>query len=354
MSLVDANEADVREEVAAPLLQALGYRRGTENDILREFPLTYERLFLGRKKTSDPPLRGRPDYVLAVAGSARWVLEVKAPTEAISLDVIEQAISYTRVPQISAAYAAVLNGQRIVVFHYSQKSTDSPLVDLNIESPDKLAAQLSGLLSPSAIRRDCSPPIVDLTLPLAEGFRSKARVLNGSVSYLDYAWNSNIVLPQAAQLHLDETGRVMRGLRSSAVGGQVWRDESSRIKAKLQWAFPHSELLRFAQDKNLTNVEYVSLSPTISSDAAHPTVFDVVGSLNIIRGESLFSLARWSTKIAGIDAQMNYRGQAIGHIADKNFSGQFQAEYESTFPALPNLRINMFVIGEFDITLDQS
>jgi hypothetical protein len=351
---MDANEADIREEIAAPFLQALGYRRGTENDILREFPLSYERLFLGRKKATDPPLRGRPDYVLAVAGSARWVLEVKAPAEEISLDVIEQAISYTRIPQISAVYAVILNGRRIVVFHYSQKSTDKPLVDLNVESPEILARQMGGLLSPSAVRRDCSPPIVDLALPLADGLRSTARVSNGLVSYVDYAWSSNIPLPEAARARLDETGRVMCGLRSNAVGGQVWRDESSRIKAKIQWAFPHNELLRFAEDKNLTNVEYVSLSPTISSDAAHPTVFDVVGSLEIVRGETLFSIVRWSTKIADIDAQMNYRGQAVGHIVDKNFSGQFQAEYESTFPVLPNLRINMFVIGEFDITLTQS
>ena len=352
MSLDDANEADVREEIAAPFLEALGYRRGTENDILREFPLSYERVFLGRKKKNDPPLRGRPDYVLTIAGSARWVLEVKAPSEAITLDVIEQAISYTRIPQISAAYAAVLNGARIVVFHYSQKSTDTPIVDLNVESVEKAAAQLAGLLSPSAIRRDCSPPIVDLSLPLTPGFRSTARTLRGSVKYSDYGWSSNFSLPQAAEQRLNETGKVVRGFRPTAIGGRIWRDTSSRIKAKLEWAFPHDDLLKFAQDKQLTNVEYVSLSTTISNDAAHPTVFDVVGNVSIVAGERLFSLARWDTKIADIAASMNYRGQAVGHITDRHFAGQVEAEYESTFPAVPNLRINMFLIGSFDIELD--
>ena len=36
MMLDDANETDVREEVVTPLLSALGYERGTRNDILRE------------------------------------------------------------------------------------------------------------------------------------------------------------------------------------------------------------------------------------------------------------------------------------------------------------------------------
>ncbi|MEA2877373.1 MAG: hypothetical protein QOF14_2569 [Hyphomicrobiales bacterium] len=352
MSLVDANESDVREEIAAPFLEALGYRRGTESDILREFSLSYDRLFLGRKKKNDPPLKGRPDYVLTVAGSARWVLEVKAPSEAITLDVIEQAISYTRVPQISATYAVILNGARVLVFHYSQKSTDDPIVDLQVESAEKLAAQLSSLLSPSAIRRDCSPPIVDLALPLARGFRSSARVVNGSVTYSDYAWSSNVPLPEAAQKSLNEAGKVMLGLRATAVGGRVWRDDSTRVKCKLEWAFPHDGVLRFAEDKKLTNVEYVSLDTTISDDPSHLTVFDVVGDLSVVAGEPIFSIARWETKVADIAANMNYRGQAFGHITDRNFAGQVEVEYEQTFPAVPGLRINMFLIGRFDITLD--
>jgi hypothetical protein len=73
-----ANETDVREEVATPLLSALGCSRGTRNDILREYSMAYDRKFLGRKKNNDPPLRGRADYVLSVAGAGRWVLEIKA------------------------------------------------------------------------------------------------------------------------------------------------------------------------------------------------------------------------------------------------------------------------------------
>ena len=86
MNLDGANETDIREEIAAPLLALFGYKRGTENDILRELTLSYDRNFLGRKKNNDPPLRGRADYILSVIGAGRWALEIKAPSESISQD----------------------------------------------------------------------------------------------------------------------------------------------------------------------------------------------------------------------------------------------------------------------------
>jgi predicted type IV restriction endonuclease len=156
LNIEKANEADIREEIASPLLAALGYQRGTVNDILREFSLSYDRIFLGRKKKGDPPLRGRADYILSVGGAARWTLEVKAPSEEINRDAIEQAISYARHPEISGSYAAVLNGKRFVVFHNSQNSFDVPLVDIPVENVSSLAAKLAPLLSPMSIRRDCS------------------------------------------------------------------------------------------------------------------------------------------------------------------------------------------------------
>ena len=109
---------------------ALGYERNTANNIAREATLAYERQFLGRKKSTDQPLRGRADYILTVAGAGRWVLEIKAPQEPIDIDAIEQTISYARHPEVSAAYAVVLNGQRLTVHHASQNSRDNPKVDL--------------------------------------------------------------------------------------------------------------------------------------------------------------------------------------------------------------------------------
>jgi hypothetical protein len=349
---MDGNETDVREEIATPFLSRLGYERGTPNDILREFSLAYDRVFLGRKKKNDHPLRGRADYVLSVIGAARWVLEVKAPSETISRDVIEQAQSYARHPEVSATYATVLNGRRFVVYHSSQSSNDPPIADVEVTSAEGLAAQMNALLSPSAIRRDCTPPKIDLGTPLADGFRSSAQILRGFISYSDFVWECNFPLPHDQRASLDEMCRKMKGFRSTVIGGKVWRDDTSRIRAKLDWTLPHEKLLKFAYDKKLLDVEYFSLNSSISSDPNYPTIFDVVGQVSIVRGEALFDILRWDSKVAGIEVAMTYRGQASGVIENSNFCGTFQAEYESTFPAIPGLSIAMFGMGNFEVVLD--
>jgi hypothetical protein len=348
--MAGASEMDVREEIAAPLLSLLGYCRGTENDIQREVPLSYDRDFIGRKKKSDPPLRGKADYVLTVTGSGRWVLETKAPFEQITVDVIDQTISYARHPEVSGTYAVILNGLRLVVYHNTQRSTDKPLAELVVESPEALAAQLDGLLSPAAIRRDCSPPIVDLKTPLATGLRSTAEIRSGTIAYSDFTWWSNIQLPTGHVM--DDLCRRMRGWRSHIIGGKVWRDDHSRIKAKLQWTAPHDDMLRFAQDKGLMDIEYVSLSSRISSDPDSPTVFDAVAGVSVKRGETLFDIRRWETQVAGAAAAMSYRGQAVGYIKDGVFGGAFRADYEMRFPAAPMLVIDIAAAGEFSLIVD--
>ena len=160
------NEADVREDVAMPLLRALGYAAGTANDILREKTLEYSSEFLGRKKKTDQPLRGRADYVLTVLGAGSWTLEIKAEEVEIDRDAIEQAITYARHPEVAGSYAAVLNGRRFVAFHNTQRSDEAPLIDLPDESIIQLATALESTLSPNSVRQDCSPPKVDLEMPL--------------------------------------------------------------------------------------------------------------------------------------------------------------------------------------------
>ena len=110
MKLDGGGASDVRAEIAEPFLAALGYKRGTANDIARERTRKYQRHFLGRKKSTDQPRRGYADYILSVHGAGRWVLETKAPNEPIDIDAIDQAISYARHPEVAASYSAVLNG----------------------------------------------------------------------------------------------------------------------------------------------------------------------------------------------------------------------------------------------------
>ena len=291
-SLLDtANETDVREEIAMPILSLLGYQRGTANDILRESPLKYPREFLGRKKKTDPPLRGIPDYVLKVTGAGRWVLEVKAPNVEIGQNEIEQAITYARHPEVSATYAAVLNGRRIVIFHHSQRSEDDPVLDFNIESPAIAAQKLTGVLSPPAIRRVCNPPKVDVGIPLAEGLRSSAEIRGGNIGYSDYQWNSSHELPSEFAAQQEEVRRGMLGYRTDITGGKVWRGADDRIRATLEWSMPHIDLLQFARDKKLQEVEYVALSGYLSSDPGDPDTFSILSAMSESKKANQYSIS---------------------------------------------------------------
>ena len=232
------NEPDIREEIASPFLKLLGYERGTTNDILREYPLSYDRIFLGRKKSNDPPLRGRADFILNVTGAGRWVLEIKSPASEISIDEIEQAITYARHPEVSASYVALTNGRRFQVYPHNRRAAEGHLVDIAVESPEQLAHALAALLSPAAIRRDCTPKLVDLGHPLFDGFKSRATVRSGFVTHSHFTWKCDFPLPAAAKQHIENMCKKMVGFRSAITGGKVWRDQRSRIIAKSIGLYP--------------------------------------------------------------------------------------------------------------------
>jgi hypothetical protein len=336
----DYNESDVREEIVVPFLAALGYKKGSSADINREKTLSYGRAYLGRKKDSDPLLRGRADYVLSVAGAGRWVLEIKSMQVEINADDIEQSISYARHPEVSAYYSAITNGKRFIVFSLSQNSSDRPIVDIEITSPEQLAQRLVGLLSPSAIRRDCSPPIVDLDTPLALGFRSQARIHGGTITYNEWRWWATHLLPPKEVMAMDELIRKLKGFRSTISEGKLWRDSNSRIMAQLVWNAPHVDVIQFSTDKGLMEAKYVSLDESISQNPKKPTLFDVVDGFILEKGEQIFDIHRWENVQVGIRTSMSYTGQAAGYLIDNMFIGSFQVEYQTTFPDLP-LPINI-------------
>jgi hypothetical protein len=352
MNMEGANEADVRAEIADPLLAALGYKRGTPNDIARELALRYAREFLGRKKPTDPPLRGRADYVMTVTGAGRWTLETKPATEDIDIDAIEQALTYAHHPEVAASYAVITNGRRLTVHHTLKPATDPPLIEVQVSNPNAVAEELRKVLSPAAIRRDCTPRPVDLGKPLADGLRSRAEIQGGEIRHEEYRWTCNMPFPPAAVSQLDEGARRLRGYRISVTGGSVWRDDQSRIRAKLTWSQPHDELLRFAIDKKLMDVEYIALADHISADPDAPTVFDVVGEVEVKERETLFNLVQWDTMVAGLPMKGRYTGRATGYIKNDVFQGTFDTHQYYDFPSLPSLRLEAEIEGTFQIKVD--
>jgi hypothetical protein len=256
-----------------------------------------------------------------------------------------------RHPEVAAAYAAILNGTRFVAFHNTQRSDEAPFIDLSFEDVSHLARALQSTLSPEAIRQDCSPPKVDLDMPLANGLRSRANISKASILYEKFSWSSNIVLPPQAAAQLNETCRRQSGLRVNAYGGSIGRDEQSRIIVALDWAFPNDDLRRFAEQKQFADMKYICLSSVLSEDPLKPSVFHVAGNIDVNIGDSLFDIARWTAKIADVDAAMTYCGQATGFLKSGVFQGFVEARYEMSFPALPNVLVAMYGTGTVEISI---
>jgi hypothetical protein len=100
------------------------------------------------------------------------------------------------------------------------------------------------------------------------------------------------------------------------------------------------------------DVEYIALGDQISAVRETPTVFDVIGEVEVKEGETLFNLMQWDTENAGGAMKMRYAGQATGFIADYVFQGTFTAQYHCDFPAVPLLELDMETVATFRIEID--
>lgn len=324
------NEQDVREEIATPFLKALGYQIGTPNNIERERRLRYPALQLGRKKANDAPLPlgGSADYLLTVAGAGRWVLETKPPDQGITVDDFDQVTSYARHPEISGHYAALLNDRRFVLFFSSQTSNDTPLADLSFGSPEELADSLEGVLSPLAIRRDCKPPVADLGKPLAKGYRSEAQIVGGWGTHLAADVEPTPELPAAAITAMKQQYTGIIGTKSAVKGGRVWRDNASKIRARIAWHYPHEEMKSFLDAVGLNQFEYVCLGDKISANPTEPSVFEILNSYEMREGQAFYNLFQWRSEVLGHDANTTWQGQATGYLDGNDFVGI--ADFRST------------------------
>ncbi|MFZ1988832.1 MAG: hypothetical protein WAW96_03575 [Alphaproteobacteria bacterium] len=347
------NEQDVREELATPFLKSLGYAVGTSNDISREHHLRYDRLQLGRKKPNDAPLPlgGKADYLLTVAGAGRWILETKPPDEEITVDDIDQAISYARHPEVAGYYAAVLNGSRFVLYHITQTSNEAPRANLSVTSGEDLARTLQGILGPLAIRRDCTPPKVDLRFPLAPGLRGEADITGG--------WNKHLAneveaWPSVIAASLDDFRSrcaMLVGTQSTVKSGRIWRDDATRIRARLSWHSPHQAMKPMLEEAHLDDFEHVCLDTSISIDPQKPSVFEILGSYKLREGQASYDLLQWKTQQLGRDVSVVIQGQATGFLSGSDFSGLADYRHISHVSGIPGPIVVRF-LTEFSFTID--
>jgi hypothetical protein len=302
------SEADVREEIIAPLLRQLSYGAGTSNNIIREQSLRYDRVYLGRKDPkNDRPLRGRADYICEVDGSIRWVIEAKPPSAEISLDDIEQAYSYAIHGEIRAVYFCVCNGHELRVYQTNQSPEVGPLLTVPYNEFNEKFGVIENLLSPASIRRDWPIQVLDVGKPLGPGLRSMVRVVSGYIEYTQNNWN----IASLNELTLTITE------------GAIERNENNQMVAYLKSRVPFISLQRLNEKIGMAQFEVISNDSVVSTDQNTPTVFTASRRLIVPAGERVFDFTRGAEVTLPINLMCDTETLAEGFLKDYVFSGSF-------------------------------
>jgi hypothetical protein len=313
MNFDGMNEADVRGEVIDPLLRLLGYQSGTEFNIVRERALRYPRMSLGRKKATDPEIRGRPDYILEIRGLDRWVVEAKPPNVDISQDDIEQAYSYAFLPEIAAGYFVLCNGRRFLIFKTIDGPGALPLVELTYEQLGPKMQVISNILGPASFRRALLSQHIDTARPLAEGLPSHIQVIAGEIEYT----SAMCPIPQIAE----KVNRLI-GVRMPLENGYVWRLDN-RIAFRGKQGFLHREHETASRAIGAGEAVYFSSDLDISTDPDRPNIFESTNTYYVRKGQPQFDLFTQEKVATEVDCKMTTYSEAIGSLDGAFFVGRF-------------------------------
>lgn len=325
------NESDVREEVIAPLLRALGYRSGTENNIIREQTLRYPRLFLGRKDLrKDPELRGRADYILEVQQTVRWVIEAKAPTADIDIDVVEQAWTYASHPEVRAVYFTLCNGLVTLVYQTNHGPHTRPILTILYDDLEEQLGRIADVLGPQALLRDFEKKDVPPLEPIGPGLRAVVRITNGLIRY-----DSNSVGAPA-----------LNEIQTSVAEGAVERDENGRLVAWLRTVAAMRSLQELNERLGLTSFEMLSADRYLSIDPQKPTTFENRQTVTLPAGETFFDISRGQYVTLQSNLRCDTETVARGVLIGLSFSGHFLSRLRYV-----DLDLGITLEGQFEIHL---
>ncbi|MES9901470.1 MAG: hypothetical protein ABW168_02165 [Sedimenticola sp.] len=324
------NETDIREEIVAPLLRYLGYRSGTEHNVIREQSLSYPKSQLGRKKNTDPILRGRADYICEAHRQIRWVIEAKCPDAVLDQDAEEQSWSYANHPEIRAIYFCLTNGREIKIYQTNRGPEETPIFQCNYNELESSLTTMKNILSPESLLRDYPDQEVDTGMPIGPGLRTVVRITNGSIAYHD----NSLKLP-----HL--TGLVM-----SIMDGSVERNEDAKLEAYIETMVPYQSLQRLNEKLGLHSLHLISTSETVSCNPEEPTIFTSATDHILPQGEMVLDLATWTESPLPINIHVNAQTKATGYLEGNTFHGEFEGllNYREV-----GLKVSM--TGEFNVHL---
>jgi hypothetical protein len=325
------NETDVREEVIVPLLCRLGYRTGSDNNIIREQSLSYAKRSLGRKNPKkDPELRGKADYILDVRGRLRWVLEAKAPEVTIDVDTIEQAWTYASHPEIRAIYFVLCNGRTLSIFRTTDGPAAGALLSFAYEEFEDRFQLLTNLLSPDALARDFPSLEIDIRPPLAPGLRSLARITNGIIRYE----RNSLGLP------------LLNELQVAITDGAVERNETGKLIVFLRTTVLIRSLQQFNERLGFAQFEMASEDSKLSTDPNAPTVFSYENTIILPAGEEILNLATWQPMTLPTNITCDIKAEAKGVYSERRSSGVFKS-----FMCYREFGLNLTLSGSFEIHL---
>ena len=303
------NETDIREEIIAPLVRHIGYRSSTENSVIREQPLTYPKSSLGRKKKTDPILRGRADYICNVKGQINWVIEAKAPSASLDNNAVEQSWTYANHPEIRAVYFCLSNGMCFQIFQTNRGPGAEPIFQCNYGNMEESLDTIINILSPEAILRDHPTYEVDKGVPIGPGLRSIVRITDGSITY-----DSN-------SLDL----KPFIGLTMAITEGSVERNENGKLETYIETQVPFQSLQKLNEKLGLHSIRLFSDHSTISTNPEIPSVFSATTKHILPQGEMILDLITWQEKPFPMNMRIEAQTIATGYLEGNKFHGQFKA-----------------------------
>ena len=325
-------EADVREEVLAPLVRLLGYRTGTKFNVIREQSLRYPKTFLGRKNPAkDAAVRGKADYILEVSGHARWVLEAKAPGVDIDIDSIEQAWTYANHAEVRAVYFALCNGRELKVFATQSAPSAGAFLTVPYEALDDQLLQIENVLGPSAIQRDFPDQQYLVGRPLGPGLRAFARIPSGMIVYQ----KSTLPQPMLSQMQI------------AIVDGALERDENGCLLAYLRTLAPLRSFQELNEKLGLDGFEMKSTDTDVSIDPDRPTEFVYGRIMTFPEGVEILDITTWQVVKMPMTMHCAVTATATGYLKDQTFHGRFMSELRITNIEFPTVVLE----GEFHVRL---
>lgn len=330
-------EADVREEVIAPLLKFLGYRKGTLNNIARELPLSYEKVQFGGRKPADVTLRGRADYVCEAGGKVRWVIEAKAGSAPLDAESLAQAWSYAHHAEVGAVFFALTNGRQFRLHETNRGPKSPPLLDLTYEQLAENLQVIVNTLGPEGLLRRFPDYEIDRGIPLGPGLGSIAQISSGRMKVARME-------PNIAPVH---------ELVTTITEGYVMRGPKGGIVAAYKTTAPIESLQAFNERVGLNKIVLLSREEVISTNALEPNTLMAGRETLIIRGTPTFDINTWTAGELPFDARLRYTVEATGSLTGRIFHGTFISTMEMTVltPDQQHQPHNFGAMGTFEIHL---